>query len=69
MAGMAAPHHPPTLVLWGVEDPFFSAAGANAFTKDVPNAQVRLFDGGHFLLEDHLTQIAPLIDDFLDATW
>jgi pimeloyl-ACP methyl ester carboxylesterase len=62
-------HHPPTLVLWGVEDPFFPAAGANAFTKDVPQAQVRLFDGGHFLLEDHLPQIAPLIDDFLDTTW
>ncbi|MFC7362243.1 alpha/beta fold hydrolase [Nocardioides astragali] len=62
-------HHPPTLVLWGVEDPFFPADGARAFTKDLPQAQVRLFDGGHFLLEDHLPQVAPLIDDFLNTAW
>ncbi|MEU3933926.1 hypothetical protein AB0E85_18080 [Streptomyces sp. NPDC029044] len=35
---------------------------------DLPDAELRLFDGGHFVLEDHLPDIAPLIADFLDRT-
>ncbi|GGP34142.1 alpha/beta fold hydrolase [Saccharothrix coeruleofusca] len=60
-------HRPPTLIAWGVNDPFFTEAGARAYLCDVPDAALHLFDTGHFALEDHLPAIAPLIADFLDT--
>ncbi|GGS45813.1 alpha/beta fold hydrolase [Actinokineospora fastidiosa] len=59
-------HRPPTLITWGVNDPFFTEAGAKAYLRDVPDSALHLFDTGHFALEDHLPRIAPLIADFLD---
>ncbi|MFF4430295.1 alpha/beta fold hydrolase [Streptomyces sp. NPDC001513] len=56
----------PVLVVWGAGDPFFTPAGAKAYLQDVPDAAVHVFEGaGHFALETHLPQIAPLIEDFL----
>jgi hypothetical protein len=40
-----------------------------AYLRDVPDAELHLFDTGHFALEDRLREIAPLIADFLDRTW
>lgn len=60
---------PPTLIVWGRNDPFFIEPGARAYLRDLPGAQLHLFDTGHFALETHLTEIAPLIDDFLDRSW
>ncbi|MEU6583339.1 alpha/beta hydrolase [Nocardia sp. NPDC046763] len=57
---------PPTLIAWGVDDPFFPAPGAHAYLADLPDAELHLFDSGHFALETHLREIAPLIADFLD---
>lgn len=61
-------HRPPTLIVWGVNDPFFTEAGARAYLRDVPDAALHLLDTGHFALEDRLPEIAPLITDFLDRT-
>ena len=58
-------HRPPLLAVWGKNDPFFLPAGAEAFKRDVPNAEVRLIDAGHFALEAHAPEIAALISDFL----
>ena len=58
-------HRPPLLAVWGKNDPFFLPAGAEAFKRDVPNAEVRLIDAGHFALEAHAPEIAALIADFL----
>lgn len=58
-------HRPRVLAVWGTNDPFFLPAGAEAFKKDVPDADVVLFDTGHFALETHATQIAAVIRDFL----
>ncbi|MFD3746077.1 alpha/beta fold hydrolase [Nocardia sp. NPDC058633] len=58
-------HTPPTLIVWGADDPFFPAPGAHAYLADLPAAQLHLFDTGHFALETHLAEIAPLIADFL----
>ncbi len=58
-------HRPPTLIVWGKNDPFFVEAGARAILEDVPDARLHLFDTGHFALEECLPQIAPLIADFL----
>jgi pimeloyl-ACP methyl ester carboxylesterase len=58
-------HKPPFLVAWGKNDPFFLPAGAEAFKRDIPDAQVHLFDTGHFALETHAKEIARVIRDFL----
>jgi pimeloyl-ACP methyl ester carboxylesterase len=62
-------HQPRTLVVWGRGDPFFVEAGAEAFKDDVPDAEVHVFDAGHFALEDRVGEIAPLIGAFLERTW
>ncbi|XVV01791.1 alpha/beta fold hydrolase [Actinosynnema sp. CA-248983] len=59
-------HQPPTLVVWGRGDGIFTEDGAKAYLQDVPNADLHLFDTGHFALEEHATEIAPLIATFLD---
>jgi pimeloyl-ACP methyl ester carboxylesterase len=59
-------HQPSFLAAWGKNDPFFLPAGAEAFKRDMPNADVRFFDTGHFALETHCAEIAAVIRDFLD---
>jgi pimeloyl-ACP methyl ester carboxylesterase len=56
---------PPVLVVWGSGDPFFGPAGAHAFRKDAPDAEIHLFDTGHFALETDGPEIATLIRTFL----
>jgi pimeloyl-ACP methyl ester carboxylesterase len=56
---------PPLLAIWGKNDPFFVPAGAEAFRKDLPNAQVQFLDTGHFAIETHLVEIAAAIKEFL----
>ena len=55
---------PRTLVLWGRNDPFFLAAGAEAYRRDVPEAEVVFLDGGHFAVEEHAELIAAQIARF-----
>jgi pimeloyl-ACP methyl ester carboxylesterase len=61
-------HKPPFLAVWGKNDPFFLPPGAEAFKRDMPLADIRFFDTGHFALETHCEDIAKAIGDFLDAT-
>jgi pimeloyl-ACP methyl ester carboxylesterase len=56
---------PPLLAAWGRHDPAFVPAGATAYKKDLPDAEVHLLDTGHFALETHHEEIAALIRDFL----
>lgn len=56
---------PPLLAVWGKNDEIFGPAGAEAFAADLPDAQVHLVDGGHFLLESALDEVAGLIRGFL----
>jgi pimeloyl-ACP methyl ester carboxylesterase len=58
-------HHPPLLAVWGQNDPFFLPAGAKAFARDNPNAEIHFFDTGHFALETHASEIAAKIHTFL----
>jgi pimeloyl-ACP methyl ester carboxylesterase len=58
-------HRPPTLITWGEHDAIFGAAGARAFVRDLPDAEVHLMDAGHFALETHGDEIAALMRDFL----
>ncbi|WP_101926876.1 MULTISPECIES: alpha/beta fold hydrolase [Luteimonas] len=61
-------HQPPTLAIWGRRDPFFLPAGAEAFQRDNPNAEVRFLDAGHFALETHGGEIAAAMLEFLDRS-
>ena len=58
-------HRPPLLAVWGKNDPFFLPQGAEAFRRDNPEAEVHLFDTGHFALETHAADVAAAIRDFL----
>jgi len=58
-------HRPPTLAVWGENDPFFLPAGAQAYRRDNPAAQVQLLPTGHFALETHVVEIAGLVRAFL----
>ncbi|MGW8762222.1 alpha/beta fold hydrolase [Streptomyces sp. NPDC055815] len=55
----------PLLAVWGEGDEVFVPAGAEAFRRDLPDAEIHLLPTGHFALETHAPQIASLIDDFL----
>ena len=56
---------PPVLAIWGKNDPFFVPPGAEAFKRDVPDAEVRFVDSGHFALETHAFEIGAAMRDFL----
>lgn len=56
---------PPTLAVWGKNDPFFLPPGAEAFKRDNPEAEVHFYDTGHFALETHAAEIATTIRDFI----
>jgi pimeloyl-ACP methyl ester carboxylesterase len=53
------------LAVWGDKDPFFLPAGAQAYKRDIPDAEVHLLNTGHFALETNADEIADLIRDFL----
>jgi pimeloyl-ACP methyl ester carboxylesterase len=59
--------NPPLLAIWGKNDPFFLPAGAEAFRKDLPAAQVQFLDTGHFATETHVVEIASAMEGFLVA--
>jgi pimeloyl-ACP methyl ester carboxylesterase len=60
-------HKPPTLVLWGQGDIFFTPAGGEAYLADLPDAELVRLDSGHFAVEDCLEEIANRILHFYDA--
>ncbi|QFH48526.1 alpha/beta fold hydrolase [Leclercia adecarboxylata] len=59
-------YQPPLLAVWGKNDPFFMPAGAEAWKRDLPDAEIRFYDTGHFALETHAKEIGTAIGDFLD---
>jgi pimeloyl-ACP methyl ester carboxylesterase len=59
-------HRPPLLAVWGKNDPFFLPAGAEAFKRDNPEAEVKFYPTGHFALETYYQEIAAAIPGFLD---
>lgn len=58
-------YKPHVLITWGKDDKIFPGSGALAYKKDLPNAEIHLFDGGHFLLEEYAREVAHLMDSFL----
>ena len=58
-------YQPPLLAVWGKNDVSFIPEGAEAFKKDLPDAEIHLVDSGHFALETHANEIGELMVDFL----
>lgn len=58
---------PRLLVVWGKNDKIFTWPGAEAYKRDVENAEVHLLNGGHFVLEEYHAEVAALIHDFGEA--
>lgn len=58
-------HQPPTLIVWGPHDHYMPEESARAYLRDLPKAELHLLDGGHWLLETHLDEVAALMRDFL----
>ncbi len=55
---------PRMLIVWGINDPFFTVEGAKAYQRDLPHAELHLIDTGHFALEDSADFIAERINHF-----
>lgn len=58
-------HQPPALIVWGPQDGYMPEQSARAFLRDLPDAELHLLDGGHWLLETSLNEVVPLIRGFL----
>nr|WP_138385808.1 alpha/beta hydrolase [Rhizobium hidalgonense] len=56
---------PPTLIVWGPHDHYMPEKSARAYLRDLPDAELHLLGGGHWLLETHLGDVAALMRDFL----
>jgi pimeloyl-ACP methyl ester carboxylesterase len=59
-------HQPPTLVVWGRNDPIFPAEGAHPYARDLKDVESHLLDTGHFALEEEGDTIATLMRSFLE---
>jgi pimeloyl-ACP methyl ester carboxylesterase len=58
-------HQPPTLIVWGMHDEIFPAAGAEPYKRDLKTLEYHLLDAGHFALETKGDEIATLMRQFL----
>jgi pimeloyl-ACP methyl ester carboxylesterase len=58
-------HQPPTLIVWGIQDGYMPEGAARAYLRDLPHAELHTLDGGHWLLETHLTEVIAFVRDFL----
>ncbi|MFC6486626.1 alpha/beta fold hydrolase [Nitratireductor sp. GCM10026969] len=59
-------HRPPTLIVRGPQDHYMPEGSARAYLRDLPDAELHLLDGGHWLLETNLEEVVSLIRPFLD---
>jgi pimeloyl-ACP methyl ester carboxylesterase len=59
-------HQPPALLIWGERDPAFIVDGARAYLRDLPDAELRLIDAGHFAVEERASDVALHVLRFLD---
>jgi pimeloyl-ACP methyl ester carboxylesterase len=55
-------NRPKTLILWGKNDPIFIAPGAEAYKRDLPDAKLVWLEGGHFALEENVSDVAREIE-------
>jgi pimeloyl-ACP methyl ester carboxylesterase len=56
----------PTLLVWGKQDKLTPTAQHQHWAKLLPKAQVKLFDGGHLVLDESPASVAA-IQEFMRA--
>jgi pimeloyl-ACP methyl ester carboxylesterase len=59
-------YKPPMLVVWGKYDPSFALPEAEAYKRDVPDAEVHVLEAGHFALDEAVEEIAAIMRPFLE---
>ncbi len=52
---------PKTLIVWGRNDPLIVPAAAEFVKQVLPAAELRYYDGGHFVLDEYVEAIADAI--------
>jgi pimeloyl-ACP methyl ester carboxylesterase len=62
-------HRPQTLIVWGPHDGYMPEKSARAYLRDLPAVPIHLLGGGHWLLETHLDEAVPLVDEFLATVY
>ncbi len=60
-------YRPPTIIIWGPQDHYMPEKSARAYLRDLPDAELHLLDGGHWLLETNLDEVVPIIRRFLNG--
>jgi pimeloyl-ACP methyl ester carboxylesterase len=63
--GYLREHRPPTLIAWGPQDGYMPEGAARAYSRDLPDAELHLLDGGHWALETNLEEVVALARNFL----
>lgn len=58
-------HSPPTLIVWGPQDGYMPEGAARAYLRDLPGAELHVLDGGHWLLETNLHEVAGVMRRYL----
>ncbi|RBY80348.1 poly(3-hydroxyalkanoate) depolymerase [Blastococcus sp. TF02-09] len=57
----------PTLVLAGDDDPIVPTVNARLMARLIPDARLHLYRGGHIALVTEAAELAPVVEEFLDA--
>lgn len=58
----------PTLVAWGIHDPWQPISDGERLSKEIPNARLQRLDASHWVPQDTPVPFAEAIIDFLRAT-
>jgi pimeloyl-ACP methyl ester carboxylesterase len=60
----------PVLILWGEDDPYLPVEAAEQLNEWIPTSTLGILPGcGHFLLEDAIDTIGPMIYEYLRARY
>jgi len=60
----------PVLIFWGEDDPFLPATVAERLNAAIPSSTLGLVPGcGHFLVDDAIETIGPMIHEYLRARY
>jgi 2-hydroxymuconate-semialdehyde hydrolase len=60
----------PVLIFWGEDDPFYPASVAERLNAAIPTSTLGLLPGcGHFLLDEAVETIGPMIYEYLRARY
>ncbi|WP_263553314.1 poly(3-hydroxyalkanoate) depolymerase [Geodermatophilus sp. YIM 151500] len=57
----------PTLVLCGDDDPIIPVVNARVMARFIPRSELHVYRGGHLALVTEATQLAPVVERFLDG--